>query len=85
MAHIIQHPSSGDPCGAACAALRQSPTLAAQHTGSFLVRLVDRWFDWQERRRAVASLGQMDDRLLKDMGLSRADVDSLRRGSAHRV
>ncbi|MCB9959297.1 MAG: DUF1127 domain-containing protein [Rhodospirillaceae bacterium] len=82
MAHIIQYPSGGEPCGAASTALNRAPAVLAG-TG-LLTRLVDRMFAWQERRRAVRSLSQMDDRLLKDMGLSRADVDSLRRGWANR-
>ena len=32
------------------------------------------------RRRALSQLEQLDDRLLKDIGLTRFDVDAMRRG-----
>ena len=38
------------------------------------VRAIDVVFEWQERARERYHLETLDDRLLKDMGLSRADV-----------
>ncbi len=42
------------------------------------VRLFDRLLDtlecWHQRNRQRTALGELDDRLLKDIGLTRADV-----------
>ena len=32
-------------------------------------------YGWNERQRSLHQLAQLDDRMLKDIGLSRADVD----------
>ena len=37
-------------------------------------RLVNLLLDWQDRARQRHALAQMDDRMLADLGLSRADV-----------
>jgi uncharacterized protein YjiS (DUF1127 family) len=42
---------------------------------AWLAALVDGMFAWQERRRSLRLLQQLDDRMLRDMGLSRADVE----------
>ncbi len=41
----------------------------------FFAALVDRLLEWQERNRSRILLGRLDDRMLRDMGVSRADVD----------
>ncbi len=40
-----------------------------------IAAIVDRVIDWQERARSRVLLGRLDDRMLRDMGISRADVD----------
>jgi uncharacterized protein YjiS (DUF1127 family) len=40
--------------------------------GASLLRLL---LDWQERARQRRRLREMDDRLLRDIGLTRADVE----------
>lgn len=40
-----------------------------------MVRLIDCMVSWQKRAAERHHLSGLDDRLLKDMGLSRADVD----------
>jgi uncharacterized protein YjiS (DUF1127 family) len=37
--------------------------------------VVDLLFDWQERRRQRRKLAAMDEYMLRDIGLSRADVE----------
>ncbi len=39
-----------------------------------LVKIVDRLLVWQRRADERVSLGQMDDHMLKDIGLNRSDV-----------
>ena len=41
----------------------------------FSTSLLARFFDWRERTRGRRLLGELDDRMLRDVGLSRADVD----------
>lgn len=62
--------------------LTQGVSGAAGPLGHFVERLVLLPFSalevlmtWQERASQRQGLRQMDDRLLSDMGLSRADVD----------
>ena len=43
-------------------------------TGGFFQRLVSRAALWAERRRQRRRLAMLDDRMLKDIGLSRADI-----------
>lgn len=45
-----------------------------------LVRAADAVLSWQERARQRYHLEAMDDRMLKDIGLSRADVEREARG-----
>ena len=40
-----------------------------------LAGIVDVLIDWQDRTRSRVMLSRLDDRMLHDMGLSRADVD----------
>jgi uncharacterized protein YjiS (DUF1127 family) len=51
------------------------PARPALGLGTALVRLVDTLLDWQERARERRHLSGLDDHLLRDIGLSRADVD----------
>jgi len=45
-------------------------------TGTGLVtRLFDRVFGWLDQARQRRHLGELDDRLLRDIGLSRAEVE----------
>lgn len=37
------------------------------------------WLQPVKRHSAIAELAQLDDRLLRDIGLSRIDVDAMRR------
>jgi len=41
----------------------------------FPTSLLARLFDWRERARRRRLLRELDDRMLRDVGLSRADVD----------
>jgi uncharacterized protein YjiS (DUF1127 family) len=43
--------------------------------GDLVVRALDILLDWQERARERHTMRGLDDHLLKDMGLSRADAD----------
>jgi len=65
-----------------CMELDQPLSLAQTGPESFarkILRAVTSFFDliliWQERAAERAHLATLDDRLLRDMGLSRADVD----------
>ena len=42
---------------------------------STLLRLVDQLLTWQDRARERAHLRDLNDHMMKDLGLSRADVD----------
>lgn len=48
--------------------------FAPRRSGLFAA-LLDRLVEWQERSRSRVLLGRLDDRMLRDMGISRADVD----------
>lgn len=43
--------------------------------GGLATRLFDQLFAWLERSRQRRHLGELDDRLLRDIGLSRAEVE----------
>ena len=51
-----------------------SPPLEAAG-GGWVQRLADRLLIWLQRSRERRQLGTFSDSMLKDMGLSRADVD----------
>ncbi len=51
------------------------PTRPRAGAGSFLLRLFDGLLTWQERYETRRHLRRLDDRMLKDIGLSRADVE----------
>ena len=51
------------------------PTPAKADRG-LATRLFDRVFTWLERARQRRHLGELDDRLLRDIGLSRAEVEN---------
>jgi uncharacterized protein YjiS (DUF1127 family) len=48
-------------------------TLSAVVSG--VNSLVSRWNDFSERRATYLALSKLDDRMLRDIGLSRADVE----------
>lgn len=48
-------------------------TLSAVSSG--VSSLVSRWNDFSERRTTYLALAKLDDRMLKDIGLTRADVE----------
>ena len=63
---------------ASCDTAPRSPLQARLGFASgsgLLTHLFDRVIEWQERARSRVLLGRMDDRMLRDMGVSRADVD----------
>lgn len=65
----MPRPTTGEPRPvAALPAMRSRIRLIAAG------RLVDLLFDWQERRRQRRVLAAMDDYMLRDIGLSVADV-----------
>jgi len=44
--------------------------------GGLVTRLFDQVFTWLDRARQRRHLGELDDRLLRDIGLNRADVEN---------
>lgn len=64
---------------ASCDTAPRSPLASqigfAPSRSGLLAAIVDRVIDWQERARSRVLLGRLDDRMLRDMGISRADVD----------
>jgi uncharacterized protein YjiS (DUF1127 family) len=50
------------------------PTRTKANNG-LVTRLFDHLFTWLDRARQRRHLGELDDRLLRDIGLSRAEVD----------
>jgi uncharacterized protein YjiS (DUF1127 family) len=48
-----------------------------------LVEALDRMLAWQERAQQADSLRGMDDRQLKDIGLSRSDIERILRQPRH--
>jgi len=53
--------------------VRPTRTKAA---GGLATRLFDQVFTWLDRARQRRHLGELDDRLLRDIGLSRAEVEN---------
>lgn len=64
--------SSGRPNGAGTATCRARST--ARWLGEALVGAVDTLLLWQERGRQRRQLAMLSDDLLKDIGVTRADV-----------
>ena len=64
---------------ASCETAPRSPLASrigfAPSRSGLVAAIVDRVIDWQERARSRVLLGRLDDRMLRDMGISRADVD----------
>jgi uncharacterized protein YjiS (DUF1127 family) len=58
-------------------AARPAPPLdiSLKGLGALIVKVSDTLLDWQERARQRHRLGEMDDHLLRDIGLSRADLE----------
>lgn len=52
--------------------VRPTPTKVGR---GLVVRFFDQAFTWLERSRQRRHLGELDDRLLRDIGLSRAEVE----------
>lgn len=56
--------------------VRGGPDLGIdRRASSVLVRVIDQLLTWQDRARERAHLRDLSDRMMKDMGLSRADID----------
>lgn len=54
---------------------RAAAVFAPARRRSLLAVALDRLFEWQERAAQRRALLALDDRLLKDVGLTRADVE----------
>jgi uncharacterized protein YjiS (DUF1127 family) len=52
-----------------------APRIQFSRPRGLFTYLADRLLEWQERARSRVLLGRLDDRMLRDMGLTRADVD----------
>lgn len=59
--------------------IAQGLRLIARGTGVWIVAVVDGILDRLDRARERSVLASMDDRALGDIGLSRCDVERLRR------
>jgi uncharacterized protein YjiS (DUF1127 family) len=49
--------------------------ISLKGLNTLIVNAMDTVLDWQERARQRHHLGEMDDHLLRDIGLSRADLE----------
>jgi uncharacterized protein YjiS (DUF1127 family) len=49
--------------------------ISLKGLSDLIVNAMDTLLDWQERARQRHRLGEMDDHLLRDIGLSRADLE----------
>lgn len=56
----------------------------AGRIGDWLVRLTDGWIDRIEQDRERRALAALDERVLRDLGLSRADVERALRSQGPR-
>jgi uncharacterized protein YjiS (DUF1127 family) len=52
-----------------------APDISFKGFSGLIVKATDTVLDWQERARQRHRLGEMDDHLLRDIGLSRADLE----------
>ncbi len=64
-----------EPRGAILADLPGSPSGLLARAALLPGRALDLLYTWQSRASERTHLASLDDRLLRDMGLSRADVD----------
>ena len=55
--------------------LRDSFAGAAQGLAGGALRLVELLFEWRERARQREALGKLSDRMLRDIGISRASAE----------
>ena len=65
---------------ARCPAFAPRPPIPASDISlkglsALIVKATDTVLDWQDRARQRHRLGEMDDHLLRDIGLSRADLE----------
>ena len=65
---------SGTSVRAAAYAPTRSPAAVQGGPGRTLTRLFDWLLLWQERAAQRRRLGELDDRMLRDIGLDRADI-----------
>ena len=58
-------------------AARSTPAadISLKGLSTLIVNAMDTVLDWQDRARQRRHLGEMDDHLLRDIGLSRADLE----------
>jgi uncharacterized protein YjiS (DUF1127 family) len=49
--------------------------ISLKSLGALAVNAINTVLDWQDRARQRRHLGEMDDHLLRDIGLSRADLE----------
>ena len=49
--------------------------ISLKGLSALIVNAMDTVLDWQDRARQRHRLGEMDDHLLRDIGLSRADLE----------
>ena len=58
-------------------ATRSNPAadISLRGLSTLIVKVTDTVLDWQDRARQRHRLGEMDDHLLRDIGLSRADLE----------
>jgi uncharacterized protein YjiS (DUF1127 family) len=60
--------------------LRGVVARARAYRAATIRDLFRRLFGWMSRRAAIAQLQALDDRMLKDMGLSRGEIEAAVRG-----
>lgn len=65
---------SQTPGQASLASVASAARLLGHELGFLAIRALDGLANWHERLRERDSLRTMDDRMLKDVGLSRADI-----------
>lgn len=65
---------SRNPAQASFASVASAARLLGHELGFLAIRALDEIANWHERLRERESLRAMDERMLKDVGLSRADI-----------